>query len=106
VRAAFGFERIQDSVYVTRSEGLANLVQAIMALPWFPHYVRDIPAALPVSRAKRAPGERRADPRAILAEVRELHAAERARADRLEAASAEVQRPLLLRLVDGLRRKG
>src|SRR5689334_23370413 len=32
--------------------------------------------------------------------------AERARADRLEAALDEARRPLLLRLVDGLRRKG
>jgi hypothetical protein len=33
-------------------------------------------------------------------------AAERARADRLEAALAEARRPLLLRLLEGLRRKG
>ena len=45
--AAFGFERIHGSVYVTRSEDLANLFQAIMALkalPWFPRCVRDIRA--------------------------------------------------------------
>jgi virulence-associated protein VapD len=44
---AFGFERIQGSVYVTRSEDLANLFQAITALkalPWFPACVRDIRA--------------------------------------------------------------
>jgi virulence-associated protein VapD len=38
--AGFGFERIQGSVYVTRSEDLANLFRAITALktlPWFPH---------------------------------------------------------------------
>lgn len=43
----YGFERIQGSVYVTRSEDLANLFRAIMALkalPWFPRCVRDIRA--------------------------------------------------------------
>src|SRR5689334_14168916 len=43
-------------------------------------------------------------------ELADLHgavpeAAERARADRLEAALAEARRPLLLRLLDGLRRR-
>lgn len=45
--AEFGFERIQGSVYVTNSEDLANLFQAITklkALPWFPPCVRDIRA--------------------------------------------------------------
>lgn len=45
--AGFGFERIQGSVYVTRSEDLANLfraVTALKALPWFPRCVRDIRA--------------------------------------------------------------
>lgn len=41
----FGFERIQGSVYVTKSEDMANLFQAIMdlkALAWFAPSVRDI----------------------------------------------------------------
>ena len=43
----FDFRRIQGSVYVTDSEDMANLFQAIMALkalPWFPASVRDIRA--------------------------------------------------------------
>jgi virulence-associated protein VapD len=43
----FGFERIQGSVYVTKSEDMANLFQAIMtlkALGWFALSVRDIRA--------------------------------------------------------------
>ncbi len=43
----FGFERIQGSVYVTKSEDMANLFQAILALkslPWFASSVRDIRA--------------------------------------------------------------
>ncbi len=43
----FGFQRIQGSVYVTNSEDMANLFQAILALkalPWFPASVRDIRA--------------------------------------------------------------
>jgi virulence-associated protein VapD len=43
----FGFQRIQGSVYVTTSENMANLFQAILALkalPWFPASVRDIRA--------------------------------------------------------------
>lgn len=43
----FGFERIQGSVYVTKSEDMANLFQAILALkalPWFAPSVRDIRA--------------------------------------------------------------
>ena len=43
----FGFRRIQGSVYVTDSENMANLFEAIMALKalsWFPTSVRDIRA--------------------------------------------------------------
>ena len=43
----FGFQRIQGSVYVTNSDDMANLFQAILALkslPWFPASVRDIRA--------------------------------------------------------------
>lgn len=43
----FGFERIQGSVYVTKSEDMANLFRAIMALKalvWLPPSVRDIRA--------------------------------------------------------------
>jgi virulence-associated protein VapD len=43
----FGFRRVQGSVYVTDSEDMANLFQALMALkglPWFPASVRDIRA--------------------------------------------------------------
>ena len=43
----FAFVRVQGSVYVTQSDDLANLFQAIMtlkALPWFPGSVRDIRA--------------------------------------------------------------
>jgi virulence-associated protein VapD len=43
----FGFRRIQGSVYVTESEDMANLFDAIMALkalPWFAASVRDIRA--------------------------------------------------------------
>ena len=43
----FSFERVQGSVYVTNSEDMANLFQAIMALKqlsWFPASVRDIRA--------------------------------------------------------------
>ena len=42
-----GFTRIQGSVYVTETEDMAKLFQAIMALkalPWFPACVRDIRA--------------------------------------------------------------
>ena len=63
----------------------------------------------------RAEGElaaelrRSADLTATLAAEREAHRMvldqERARGDRLEAALAEARRPLLLRLVDGLRRR-
>jgi virulence-associated protein VapD len=43
----FGFRRIQGSVYVTNSDDMANLFQAILALKallWFPASVRDIRA--------------------------------------------------------------
>jgi virulence-associated protein VapD len=43
----FGFRRIQGSVYVTDSDDMATLFEAIMALrslPWFPRSVRDIRA--------------------------------------------------------------
>lgn len=43
----FGFRRIQGSVYVTDSEDMANLFQAIIALrslSWFSASVRDIRA--------------------------------------------------------------
>jgi virulence-associated protein VapD len=42
-----GFRRIQGSVYVTDTENMADLFEAIMALkelPWFPASVRDIRA--------------------------------------------------------------
>jgi virulence-associated protein VapD len=45
--SSFGSERVQGSVYVSRSDDLANLFSAIMALkalPWFPRCVRDIRA--------------------------------------------------------------
>ena len=45
--AQYGFERVQGSVYVTKSEDMANLFQAILALkalPWFAPSVRDIRA--------------------------------------------------------------
>jgi virulence-associated protein VapD len=43
----FGFNRVQGSVYITDSENMANLFEAILALkalPWFPFSVRDIRA--------------------------------------------------------------
>jgi hypothetical protein len=44
--------------------------------------------------------------RGAVTELRQALDHERARGDRLEAALAEARRPLLLRLVEGLRRKG
>lgn len=44
---AFGFKRVQGSVYVTGDEDLTRLVRAMNALkrlPWFPASVRDIRA--------------------------------------------------------------
>src|SRR4051794_18775862 len=58
-----------------------------------------------VERAARAEGELAAELRRS-AELAATMAAERARGDRLEAALAEARRPLLLRLVEGLRRRG
>jgi virulence-associated protein VapD len=45
--AAYGFERVQGSVYLTDRDDLANLFGAIMALkalPWLPNSIRDIRA--------------------------------------------------------------
>lgn len=44
---AFGFTRVQGSLYTTNSEDLANLfsaISALKALPWFSASVRDIRA--------------------------------------------------------------
>ncbi len=56
-----------------------------------------------IARVK-AEAERDAE-RTLLGEARSALGAERVRGDRLEAALAEARRPLLLRLVDGLRRR-
>jgi virulence-associated protein VapD len=43
----YGFDRVQGSVYITRSDSLVNVTQAmnaLRALPWFPTCVRDIRA--------------------------------------------------------------
>jgi virulence-associated protein VapD len=43
--APFGFERIQGSVYLARSDDISRLfdaMSALKALPWFPHCARDI----------------------------------------------------------------
>ena len=43
----FGFRRIQGSVYITETDDMARLFEAIMALrglAWFPASVRDIRA--------------------------------------------------------------
>lgn len=45
--AQYGFDRVQDSLYLTGNDDLSNLFQAIMALKamsWFPGSVRDIRA--------------------------------------------------------------
>ena len=45
--AKFGFERIQGSVYVTKSEDMAELFRAVIvlkAMSWFALSVRDIRA--------------------------------------------------------------
>jgi len=47
VLGEYGFARIQGSLYVTESENMANLFQAIQAQrakAWFPKSVRDIRA--------------------------------------------------------------
>ena len=44
---AYGFTRVQGSVYTCKIEDLANLfraISALKALPWFPKCVRDIRA--------------------------------------------------------------
>lgn len=43
----YGFDRVQGSVYVSRSDSLVNVTLAMNTLktpPWFPLCVRDIPA--------------------------------------------------------------
>ncbi len=43
--AAYGYDRVQGSVYTNASEDLANLfagITALKALPWLPASVRDI----------------------------------------------------------------
>jgi virulence-associated protein VapD len=40
----YGFERVQQSVYLTQSTDIANLFDAMSALPWFPACVKDIKA--------------------------------------------------------------
>ena len=43
--APFGFERVQGSVYLTKSPDLSNLfdaMSALRAIPWFPKCARDI----------------------------------------------------------------
>ena len=44
---AYGFRRVQGSLYVTDDENMANLFKALQALrdnTWFPKSVRDIRA--------------------------------------------------------------
>ena len=43
----YGFDRVQGSVYVTRTDSLVNVtlaMNALKALSWFPNRVRDIRA--------------------------------------------------------------
>ena len=43
----YGFDRVQGSVYVSRTDSLVNVtlsMNALKALPWFPTCVRDIRA--------------------------------------------------------------
>ena len=45
--AAYGFDRVQGSLYTNASEDLANLfaaITALKALPWLPASIRDIRA--------------------------------------------------------------
>ena len=45
--AAYGFDRVQGSLYLTDKDDLANLfsaITALKALPWLPASVRDIRA--------------------------------------------------------------
>jgi virulence-associated protein VapD len=47
VLEAYGFRRVQGSLYVTDDENMANLFKALQALrdnTWFPKSVRDIRA--------------------------------------------------------------
>lgn len=47
VLGGYGFDRLQGSLYVTKSEDMANLFLAIQSLrsrAWFPKSVRDIRA--------------------------------------------------------------
>ena len=47
VLEAYGFRRVQGSLYVTDDENMANLFKALLALrdnAWFPKSVRDIRA--------------------------------------------------------------
>jgi len=44
VPAAFAFDRVQGSLYITARDDLANLfsaISALKALPWLPESVRD-----------------------------------------------------------------
>jgi hypothetical protein len=61
-----------------------------------------------VERAAKAEGELAAEMRRnaeLVTELREMVAAERARADRLEATLAEARKPALVRLLEALRRR-
>ena len=43
--APFGFERVQGSVYIGRSDdigGLFDAITALKAMPWFPKCARDV----------------------------------------------------------------
>ena len=43
----YGFVRVQGSVYISHDDSLVNVtlaMNALKALPWFPHCVRDIRA--------------------------------------------------------------
>jgi virulence-associated protein VapD len=42
--ADYGFRRVQGSLYVCDNEDMANLMDALALLPWFPRSVRDIRA--------------------------------------------------------------
>lgn len=43
----YGFDRVQGSVYVSRTDSLVNVtlaINALKSLPWFPTCVRDVRA--------------------------------------------------------------